>query len=104
MHADPRAALAMLFVVGIMCQSAFAITYNALVVWPLFFTAGVMHDFILNLDLPEEIGTSWGWPLVGWGLALAVPWSLWRYAAARRLDRLATRNDSRARWRPRART
>ena len=80
MHADPLAALAMLFVVGVLCQSVFAITYNALVVWPFFFTAGVMHDFILNLDLPQEIGAAWGWTLVGWTLAVGVPASLWRYA------------------------
>ncbi len=79
MHADPLAALGMLFVVGVLCQSVFAITYNVLVVWPFFFTAGVMHDFILNLDLPQQIGAAWGWTLVGWTLALGVPWSLWRH-------------------------
>ncbi len=89
MHADPVEALAMLLVVGILCQSIFAITYNALAIWPLFFTAGVMHDFIVNLDLPETIGTSLGWPLVGWALAIAVPWSLWRHSqkgSARRVS------------------
>ena len=84
MHGDPLEALAMLLVVGIMCQSVFAITYNGLVIWPLFFTAGVMHDFVVNLDLPDEIGTSMGWPLVGWTLALVVPSTIWWYARKRR--------------------
>jgi hypothetical protein len=84
MHADPVAALAMLLVVGVLCQSIFAITYNALAIWPLFFTAGVMNDFVVNLDLPETITTSLGWALVGWGLAIGAPFRLWRYSQQRR--------------------
>ena len=30
LHAEPMAALTMLFLVGVMCQSVFAITYNGL--------------------------------------------------------------------------
>ena len=41
-----------------------------------------MHDFVVNLDLPEEIGTSLAWPLVGWALAITVPWAIWRYSCA----------------------
>ena len=80
LHADPLAALGMLFVIGVLCQAIFATTYNVLAVWPIFFTAGVMHDFVVNLGLPDEIGTSLGWPLLGWFLAIAVPWSLWRHS------------------------
>jgi membrane protease YdiL (CAAX protease family) len=88
MHADPAGALIMLFVVGVLCQSIFAITYNALAIWPLFFTAGVMNDFIVNLDLPESITTSLGWALVGWALAIAVPFFLWRHSQKRSAGRV----------------
>jgi membrane protease YdiL (CAAX protease family) len=77
MHPDPAAALLMLLVVGLLCHALFATTYNLLVIWPLFFTAGVMHDFIANLGLPDSIGRSLGWPLVGWILAIGVPSGLW---------------------------
>lgn len=80
LHAKPMEALGMLFVIGVMCQAVFAITYNGLAIWPLLFTAGVMHDFIVNLDLPQQVGTTLGWPLFGWTLALAVPWTIWRYS------------------------
>lgn len=73
MHPDPAGAMLMLLVVGLLTHSLFATTYNALVVWPLFFTAGVLHDFIANLGLPESIGRSLAWPLFGWLLALGVP-------------------------------
>jgi membrane protease YdiL (CAAX protease family) len=73
LHADPVAALGFLFVVGLLYQSIFATTYNALVVWPFFFTAGVMNDFLLKLDLPDTIGRDLTWPAVGWALALGVP-------------------------------
>jgi membrane protease YdiL (CAAX protease family) len=78
LHDDPVAALGMLFVVGLLCQAVFACTYNLLAVWPLFFTAGVMHDFLVNLDLRDEIGTSLWWPALGWMLAIGVPLVLWR--------------------------
>lgn len=78
LHANPLAALWMLFVVGLLCHSIFATTYNLLTVWPIFFTAGVMHDFVVNLDLPESVGTSPGWTLVGWILALGIPALLWQ--------------------------
>ena len=83
MHADPVAALGMLFVIGLLCHALFATTYNVLVVWPVFFTAGVMNDFIVNLDLPEEVGTSVVWSAIGWSLAVMIPASLW-WAARRR--------------------
>jgi membrane protease YdiL (CAAX protease family) len=73
LHADPLAALGFLFVVGLLYQAIFATTYNALAVWPLFFTAGVMNDFLLKLDLPDTIGRDLTWPALGWALALGVP-------------------------------
>jgi hypothetical protein len=76
LHPDPVSALGMLFVVGLLCHALFATTYNLLVIWPFFFTAGVMNDFILNLDLPDSIGRDLGWPAFGWALALAVPTAL----------------------------
>ena len=68
---------------GLLCHSLFATTYNLLVIWPLFFTAGVLHDFIANLGLPEFIGRSLGWPLLGWALAIGVPTLLWLASPAR---------------------
>lgn len=73
MHADPASAAIMLFTIGLLCHALFASTYNVLVVWPIFFTAGVMNDFIVNLDLPEAVGASTAWSVVGWVLALFVP-------------------------------
>jgi len=82
MHKDPWAAAGMLFVVGVGAQALFAITDNGLVYWPLFFTAGVMHDFLVNLDLPQQVATTLSWPLLGWILAVGVPLGL--HALARR--------------------
>ena len=82
LHADPAAALGMLFVVGLLCHALFATTYNALVVWPFFFTAGVMNDFILNLGLPDTIGRDLVWPTFGWLLAVLVPGGIWTFARA----------------------
>lgn len=73
LHPDPIGALGMLFVVGLLCHAVFATTYNLLVVWPLFFSAGVMNDFILHLDLPDAIGRDLAWPALGWLLALSIP-------------------------------
>jgi membrane protease YdiL (CAAX protease family) len=83
LHADPAAALGMLFVVGLLCHALFATTYNLLVIWPFFFTAGVMNDFILNLGLPDVIGRDLTWPALGWGLALGVPVAIWALARRR---------------------
>jgi membrane protease YdiL (CAAX protease family) len=73
LHPDPPSALLMLFVVGLLCHALFATTYSLLVIWPFFFTAGVMNDFVLNLDLPDGIGRDLSWPALGWGLALGLP-------------------------------
>jgi CAAX protease family protein len=86
MHADPIGAAGMLFVIGLLCHALFATTYNVLAVWPLFFTAGVMYDFIVNLDLPEAVGASVAWSALGWALAVLVPAGLW-HASRRRLAR-----------------
>jgi len=82
MHAKPGEALVLLFLVGLLCQSVFSITYNVFIIWPLFFTAGVMHDFIVNLDLPEAVTQGLAWPAVGYALALVVPLALRRHAHA----------------------
>jgi membrane protease YdiL (CAAX protease family) len=82
MHAKPGEALILLFVVGLLYQSVFAITYNVFIIWPVFFTAGVMHDFIVNLDLPEAVTTGLVWPLIGFACALVVPATLRRCARA----------------------
>ena len=73
----------MLFVVGLLCHALFATTYNALVIWPFFFTAGVMNDFIVNLGLPDAIGRDLAWPALGWALALGVPAAVLRLARSR---------------------
>jgi len=80
LHARPGEALLLLFVVGLLYQSVFAITYNVFIVWPLFFTAGVMHDFIVNLDLPEAVAGGSVWPVIGLAIAVAVPAALHRHS------------------------
>jgi membrane protease YdiL (CAAX protease family) len=89
LHADPAAALRMLFVVGLLCHAVFATTYHLLVIWPFFFTAGVMNDFVLNLGLPDAIGRELAWPALGWTLALALPAAI-AWAAPRRAARWHT--------------
>lgn len=83
LHADPAGALGMLFVVGLLVHAVFATTYNALVIWPFFFTAGVMNDFLLKLDLPDTIGRDLTWPALGWALAIGVPAAIAALARAR---------------------
>ena len=87
LHPDPGSALLMLFVVGLLCHALFATTYNALVIWPFFFSAGVMNDFILNLGLPDVIGRDLAWPALGWALALLVPGGIWTFARGRDVTR-----------------
>jgi len=87
LHPEPTQALLMLFVVGLLGHALFATTYNLLVIWPFFFTAGVMNDFILNLGLPDLIGRELRWPALGWALALGVPLAV--LALARRPRRAA---------------
>jgi hypothetical protein len=86
MHPEPLAALGGLFVVGLLYQAAFATTYNLLVVWPFFFTAGVMNDFVLHLGLPDSIGRELAWPAFGWALALGVPAAITALARRRARD------------------
>jgi hypothetical protein len=83
LHPEPARALLMLFVVGLLCHALFATTYNLLVIWPFFFSAGVMNDFILNLDLPDLIGRDLAWPALGWALALGLPLAIWALARRR---------------------
>jgi len=80
MHPKPGEALVLLFAVGLLYQFVFAITYNVFIIWPVFFSAGVMHDFIVNLDLPEAVTTGLVWPLIGLTGAFVLPAALRRYA------------------------
>jgi membrane protease YdiL (CAAX protease family) len=52
---DPVAALGKLFLVGIMYQSLFSITYNLLTIWPFFLCVGVMIDVAVNIGALEPI-------------------------------------------------
>ena len=52
---DPVAALGKLFLVGIMYQSLFSITYNLLTIWPFFLCVGVMIDVAINIGAIEPI-------------------------------------------------
>lgn len=83
LHTDPWEALAMLLVLGVLAQSLFAVTYNGLVYWPIFFTAGVLHDFVVNLGLPEPVATARFFPALGWILAVGLPLGLWTLARHR---------------------
>jgi membrane protease YdiL (CAAX protease family) len=46
---EPLAAMAKLFLVGVMYQSVFSIGRNLLAVWPFFALAGVLIDFAVNI-------------------------------------------------------
>ena len=96
LHPEPVSALGMLFVVGLLCHALFATTYNLLVIWPFFFTAGVMNDLILNLDLPEVIGRDLSWPALGWLLALGVPLAMLRLSRSRAWAPCAAPTDVRS--------
>ena len=76
LHDDPWRGLAMLFVVGVLYQSVFSLTRNLLSIWPFFFLAGVLTDF-LRLGLPERVTRNLGWASVGWVLMLGIPTALW---------------------------
>ena len=73
LHGDPWEALLMLFVVGVYYQSVFSIARNLLAIWPFFFLGGVMFDFLVVADFPEEIRSSPGWATFGWVAMLAIP-------------------------------
>jgi membrane protease YdiL (CAAX protease family) len=79
LHDDPWRGLTFLFVVGLLYQSVFSLTRNLLSIWPFFFLAGVLTDF-LRLGMPERVTRELGWAAVGWALMLATPFALWRAA------------------------
>jgi hypothetical protein len=72
LHADPWRGLGFLFVVGVLYQSVFSLTRHLLSIWPFFFLAGVLTDF-LRLGLPERVTRNLGWASVGWVLMLGIP-------------------------------
>jgi hypothetical protein len=72
LHDDPRRGLALLFAVGVLYQSVFSLTRNLLSIWPFFFLAGVLTDF-LRLGLPERVTHNLGWASAGWILMLSIP-------------------------------
>jgi membrane protease YdiL (CAAX protease family) len=86
LHADPWRGLIFLFVVGVLYQSIFSLTRNLLSIWPFFFLAGVLTDF-LRLGLPERVTGHLEWAVAGWILMLGIPSALylvWRRPISRR--------------------
>lgn len=81
LHQDPWRGLGFLFVVGVLYQSIFSLTRSLLSIWPFFFLAGVLTDF-LRLGLPERVTRNLGWATAGWILMLGIPAVL--YAISRR--------------------
>jgi hypothetical protein len=81
LHADPWRGLGFLFVVGILYQAVFSLTRHLLSIWPFFFLAGVLTDF-LRLGLPERVTSDSGWAAVGWVLMLGIPVLVYRLSRA----------------------
>jgi hypothetical protein len=42
-----------------------------------------MHDFIVNLDLPDAVATGWVWPLIGLVIAVLAPAAIQRHSRSR---------------------
>jgi membrane protease YdiL (CAAX protease family) len=76
MHDDPWRGLLFLFVVGVLYQSVFSLTRHLLSIWPFFFLAGALTDF-LRLGLPERVTNNLEWAVVGWILMLGIPLALY---------------------------
>lgn len=87
LHQDPWRGLGFLFVVGVMYQAVFSVTRHLLSIWPFFFLAGVLTDF-LRLGLPERVTRNLGWATAGWVLMLGIPALLHRASAAGRVRAL----------------
>jgi membrane protease YdiL (CAAX protease family) len=83
LHDDPWRGLGFLFVVGVLYQSVFSLTRHALSIWPFFFLAGVLTDF-LRLGLPDRVTRNLGWATAGWVLMLGIPAVLYGAALSRR--------------------
>jgi membrane protease YdiL (CAAX protease family) len=86
MHADPWRGLLLLFSVGLLYHTVFAVTRNAFSIWPFFFWSGAITDFVLLLELPERMREGLGWATAVWVLMVAIPWIALR-TAPRREDR-----------------
>jgi hypothetical protein len=76
LHDDPWRGLLFLFVVGVLYQSIFSLTRHLLSIWPFFFLAGVLTDF-LRLGLPDRVTSNLGWAAAGWILMLGIPLALY---------------------------
>jgi membrane protease YdiL (CAAX protease family) len=95
LHDDPWRGLGFLFVVGVMYQAVFSLTHHLLSIWPFFFLAGVLTDF-LRLGLPERVTGNLGWAAAGWILMLGIPALLgWARAAGRVRARPVLADDPR---------
>jgi membrane protease YdiL (CAAX protease family) len=81
LHDDPWRGLLFLFVVGVLYQSIFSLTRRLISIWPFFFLAGVLTDF-LRLGLPDRVTRHLEWAVAGWILMLGIPAVL--YAFCRR--------------------
>ena len=72
----PLAAAGFLFVVGILFQSVFAMTYNLAIIFPFFVGAGVMLDFTVNISALEQVAHYAAWSALAWVL-FALGFVLW---------------------------
>jgi hypothetical protein len=67
-----------LFAVGVMYQSVFSLTRHLLAIWPFFLTAGVLIDYMVNLDEMAGVSTQYPWPwltltlMASMGVAFAI--------------------------------
>jgi membrane protease YdiL (CAAX protease family) len=75
LHDGPWRGLLFLFVVGVLYQSIFSLTRHLLSIWPFFFLAGALTDF-LRLGLPDRVTHNLGWAAAGWILMLGIPLAL----------------------------
>ena len=85
MHADPWMGLLLLFSVGLLYHTVFAITRSVFSIWPFFFWGGAITDFVLLLELPERLREGLGWASFVWVLMLAIPWLALRTAPRSRV-------------------
>lgn len=63
LEADPWLAALKLFGVGIMYQGIFSLTHNLAIIWPFFFGAGVMIDFLVNIGEVDTVSAGFPWAL-----------------------------------------
>ena len=68
---------------GLGAYASRRITRNLLAIWPCFYLAGVMNDFIVILDQPLRVTQDLGWASASWALVVGIPlWLWWRSRAA----------------------